>query len=216
MVLVPTVSVQSMSTSELRTRIDEFDRALSTMPFIISAERKLGVAKVHLAGYGVVALILLFLIFNNVYAGLLTDLVGYILPAYWSLRAVGGSQDEQGQWLGYWVIFGLLHLFEYGEETLLNIFPYYYTFKLLLLLWLILPATRGALVVYLAVLKSVVPFIDTTFIRTTKVEVTTVGGVDGRAAAATTTVVEKKEEEVVVDKAGRSDGKVRWGYVKLK
>ncbi|KAJ3162988.1 ER membrane protein DP1/Yop1 [Geranomyces variabilis] len=215
MVYVPTVSVQSMSTSELKTRIDDFDRALSTMPFILHAERRLGVAKVHLAGYGVIALILLFLIFNNVYAGLLTDLVGYILPAYWSLRAVGGSQDEQGQWLGYWVIFGLLRLFEYGEETLLNIFPYYFTFKLFLLLWLILPSTRGALVIYLALLRSVVPFIDTTFIRTTKVEVTTVG-VDGSGKPAATTVVEKKEEEVVVDRAGRSDGKVRWGYVKLK
>ncbi|KAJ3145651.1 ER membrane protein DP1/Yop1 [Geranomyces michiganensis] len=214
MVLIPTLGVQSMTTSELQNRINELDRALGTVPFVLSAERKLGVAKVHLAGLGTVALILLFLIFNNVYAGLLTDLVGYIYPAYRSLKAVGGTQDEQGQWLGYWTIFVFLHLIEYGQEALLNVFPYYFTFKLFLVIWLISPSSNGALLIYLAILKSVVPFVDTCFTRS-KVEITTIG-VDGNGKA---TVVEKEEIiEKVADKGAerRSDGKVRWGYVKLK
>lgn len=59
------------------------------------------------------------LLFGIVYfAGglkLITDLVGFLYPAYMSFKSMesaGGLPDEATQWLTYWVVFSSLTVFE--------------------------------------------------------------------------------------------------------
>ncbi|KAI8911369.1 TB2/DP1, HVA22 family-domain-containing protein [Powellomyces hirtus] len=225
--LIPILNVKSMTKDELRKGIDELDKSLSSVPFIIALEKQLGIQKVHLAGIATVGMILFVLVFNNLHASLLTDLVGYIYPAYMSLKAVGATTAVQGQWLGYWTIFGLFNLMEYARETLLHVFPYYYTFKLLIVIWLISPSARGAATVYELLLKPLLPVIDA-FIeaprKATPVSEGTPAAEKGAARAAPAAEeVKLIETEVVLDKAdgkkpdkAKTDkGRVRWGYVKL-
>lgn len=47
------------------------------------------------------------LVFFNIAAGFLTNLLGWGLPAYFSIRALESpGHDDDVQWLTYWVIFG--------------------------------------------------------------------------------------------------------------
>jgi len=63
-----------------------------------------------------------------------------------------GSHDDQ-QWLTYWVVFSLLHIVETFSDVLIYWFPFYYTFKTVFILYLILPQTRGAAVLYNKVVR---------------------------------------------------------------
>ncbi|GAA6038349.1 hypothetical protein JCM8097_007603, partial [Rhodosporidiobolus ruineniae] len=47
------------------------------------------------------------LIFFNVAAGFLTNLLGWALPAYLSVKAIESpGHEDDVQWLTYWVVFG--------------------------------------------------------------------------------------------------------------
>lgn len=48
----------------------------------------------------------------------------------------------------YWVVYGLLHVFEIYIERLISWFPMYYSYKLFLLLLIFFPALNGADIVY--------------------------------------------------------------------
>lgn len=89
------------------------------------------------------------LIFFNIFAGFLSNLLGWALPAYLSLKALETpGHDDDTQWLTYWVIFGAFNFLESVSSLLVAWFPYYYTFKTIFILYLILPSTRGATVVF--------------------------------------------------------------------
>lgn len=89
------------------------------------------------------------LIFFNIFAGFLSNLLGWALPAYLSLKALETpGHDDDTQWLTYWVIFGGFNFLESLSTLIVAWFPYYYTFKTIFILYLILPSTRGATVVF--------------------------------------------------------------------
>ena len=53
------------------------------------------------------------------------------------------------QWCSYWVIFYNLRVIEsFGISTILFWCPFYYAFKLALLVWCFLPTTHGAAFLY--------------------------------------------------------------------
>jgi len=49
------------------------------------------------------------------------------------------------QWLSYWIIFSLFTLVEFFLDIILAWVPLYYEAKLIFILWLALPQTKGAL-----------------------------------------------------------------------
>ena len=92
---------------------------------------------------GSVVLLLLLHTFNS-FAAPVSNLLGWALPAYLSLKALEtpGPQDDV-QWLTYWVIFGSFTFVEsFALRVLLYYLPWYYAFKSLFILWLQLPAFR--------------------------------------------------------------------------
>ncbi|KAJ1990587.1 hypothetical protein H4R33_001662 [Dimargaris cristalligena] len=130
------------------------DRELSSIPFLCDLEQRFKVPKVYIAA-GASAVGLLLVIFN--FAGtLITNLVGFVYPAWCSFHAIEtpGKEDDT-QWLTYWTVFGLFNTAEYFTNILLYWIPFYYVLKLSILLWLALPQTRGAEYLYQAYLRPV-------------------------------------------------------------
>lgn len=105
-------------------------------------EQRTQVPKAYLV-IGSVVLLLLLHTFNS-FAAPVSNLLGWGLPAYLSLKALEtpGPQDDI-QWLTYWVIFGTFTFVEsFASRVLLYYLPWYYAFKTLFILWLQLPAFR--------------------------------------------------------------------------
>ncbi|MBY8978627.1 HVA22/TB2/DP1 family protein, partial [Rhodobacteraceae bacterium NNCM2] len=77
------------------------------------------------------------------------------LPGYYSLDALfSAGRADDTQWLTYWVVFAFLTVFE-SIFTVVYWFPFYYTFKFILVLWLALPITSGAQIVFRSVISPV-------------------------------------------------------------
>ncbi|KAL7008280.1 ER membrane protein DP1/Yop1 [Cystobasidiomycetes sp. EMM_F5] len=137
---------------KFRYYISQVDKELSKYPALVRAEHQTGVPK----AYGVIALATLFssFIFFNIFAGFLSTVLGWGLPAYFSLKALESpSHGDDTQWLTYWVVFGGFQIVEYFSDFLLYWFPFYYSFKCAFIVWLMLPSTRGAEVIYAKVVK---------------------------------------------------------------
>jgi receptor expression-enhancing protein 5/6 len=129
-----------------QNHLSQIDKELSKYPVLNNLEKQTSVPKVY-AVLGVVGIYFFFVFFN--FGGqILTNFAGFIIPGYYSLEALfSSSKVDDTQWLTYWVVFGFLTVF----ESLINAvywFPFYYTFKLLFTLWLALPQTGGAQLVF--------------------------------------------------------------------
>ncbi|KAF9506980.1 hypothetical protein BS47DRAFT_1352187 [Hydnum rufescens UP504] len=108
-------------------------------------------------GYAVLGVVfLLFLsLFINAFALPVSNLVGWALPAYYSVKALDtpGHEDDI-QWLTYWVVFGSFTFVEsFALRAVLYYLPFYFVFKTLFIVWLQLP---GARTLYNSVLRPLV------------------------------------------------------------
>ena len=87
--------------------------------------------------------------FINIFSKYITCIVGVVLPAYWSIKAIESPQyDDDKQWLTYWAIYGLFTLLDQFANIILRIFPFYFIFKIIFLIWCFMPNTMGALFIY--------------------------------------------------------------------
>ncbi|CDW52322.1 receptor expression enhancing protein 5 [Trichuris trichiura] len=95
------------------------------------------------------------------YGDLICNLICIVHPVYMSLWAIEMRDDEENtQWLTYWVIFALFSIVDYASEALMGYFPIYWLAKCVLFLWLSLSIYKGALRVYHFLLRGfVVTFI---------------------------------------------------------
>ncbi|KAJ7859488.1 TB2/DP1, HVA22 family-domain-containing protein [Mycena olivaceomarginata] len=66
------------------------------------------------------------------------------------------APQDDIQWLTYWVVFGFFNFLEsFALRVVLYYLPWYFAFKTVFILWLQLPAFRGAQTTYLTLLKPV-------------------------------------------------------------
>lgn len=136
-----------------QAQINQIDKELSKYPALNSFEKQTAVPKVY-AFLGVLATYFFF-IFFNIGGQFLTNIAGFVLPGYYSLEALfSANKVDDTQWLTYWVVFAFLSVFE-SAISAVYWFPFYYTFKFLLLLWLSLPSTKGAQVVFRSFIQPV-------------------------------------------------------------
>ncbi|KII94455.1 hypothetical protein PLICRDRAFT_36727 [Plicaturopsis crispa FD-325 SS-3] len=140
---------------------NQLDKELTKYPVLNALEQRTQVPKSY-AVVGAVTLLTL-LHFINPLAAPVSNLVGWALPAYLSFKALEspGAQDDV-QWLTYWVVFGFFNFLEsFALRVVLYYFPWYFAFKTVFILWLQLPAFRGAQTTYQTVLKPVLANIST-------------------------------------------------------
>ena len=83
------------------------------------------------------------------FSSYVTCLVGVLCPTYLSLKAIESPEDDDDkQFLTYWVVYGLFTIFDIFTSFLINKIPFYYTFKLAFLIWMFMPNFRGSIYVY--------------------------------------------------------------------
>jgi receptor expression-enhancing protein 5/6 len=108
-----------------------------------------------LAGGG--ALFGLFLVFFLCPPQLVFSAVGVGYPTYASLKMLAEDKTEDAaMWITYWCLFSLLKVVMNPLDFILGFLPFYFYLKLVLLVWLFSPTTKGAGVVYEKVVK---PFV---------------------------------------------------------
>ncbi|VDD88554.1 unnamed protein product [Enterobius vermicularis] len=75
---------------------------------------------------------------------------GTLYPAYRSYKAVR-SRDvrEYVKWMMYWIVFALFCVIETFADIFISFWlPFYYEFKIVFVLWLLSPWTKGASILY--------------------------------------------------------------------
>ncbi|KAE9556225.1 hypothetical protein FO519_000564 [Halicephalobus sp. NKZ332] len=75
---------------------------------------------------------------------------GTLYPAYRSYKAVRTKDvKEYVKWMMYWIVFALVSCAESLADIVIAFwFPFYYEFKIIFVLWLISPWTKGASLLY--------------------------------------------------------------------
>jgi receptor expression-enhancing protein 5/6 len=127
-------------------------------------EEKTGYSKVYffLATFSVLGLVIYF----TGGIKLITDLVGFLYPAYMSFKALEGGKNFDGdatQWMTYWIIFCSLTLLESIFPFMVEKIKWYYLIKCLFVIWLYHPKTTGAEVIYSSAVRPyILPLLDGT------------------------------------------------------
>jgi len=134
-------------------QISQIDKELSKYPVLNNFEKQTNVPKVYVF-LGLLGLYF-FLVFFNIGGEFLVNFAGFVIPGYYSLEALfSTSKVDDTQWLTYWVVYAFLTVF----ESIINAvywFPFYYVFKFVLILWMALPVTNGAQVVFRSLLHPI-------------------------------------------------------------
>lgn len=119
-------------------------------------------------------------VFIGYFDNYITNVVGILLPAYWSIKAIESEEaDDDKQWLTYWVIFGMFSIIDLFSGFVLRFIPFYFFLKLAFLIFCMMPNTRGATLIYDHVLIKIFKKYETDLDKVTKnVQGTVAGAVD--------------------------------------
>ena len=81
------------------------------------------------------------------FTGTLRLLLGTFYPAYASYKAIRTRNvREYVKWMMYWIVFALFTSIETFTDIFVAFwFPFYYELKILFLIWLISPVSKGSL-----------------------------------------------------------------------
>lgn len=75
-------------------------------------------------------------------------------PSYATFKALNSqSDDDDEEWLAFWVVLGVSYFIEFWCEGLLAQLPLYWLIKIIFVLWLQLPQFRGADYLYETVMQ---------------------------------------------------------------
>ncbi|XP_014666527.1 PREDICTED: receptor expression-enhancing protein 1-like isoform X2 [Priapulus caudatus] len=87
---------------------------------------------------------------SAIFSRIVILLLGTLYPAYASYKAVKTKNvNEYVKWMMYWIVFALFTAVETFADVLVSFWmPFYYEIKIVFVLWLLSPATRGASFLY--------------------------------------------------------------------
>jgi hypothetical protein len=72
-----------------------------------------------------------------------------IYPAYRSFKAVRNKNlKEYLRWIVYWIVYAFFTCVELLTDAIMSWFPFFYELKVITLIWLLGPSSRGAMKVY--------------------------------------------------------------------
>ena len=127
--------------------------------------RKTGINAVLVLGALIASLVVVVL---GIMEREVTSVVGIVLPAIWSLKAIETSDKEDDkQWLTYWTVFGSFIVAEMFLEIFIRKYiPFYFLIKIVFLMWLFLPNLQGAKLIYDKVLYVFFKRYETTISKT--------------------------------------------------
>ncbi|KAL7416875.1 TB2/DP1, HVA22 family-domain-containing protein, partial [Mrakia frigida] len=143
------------ATDSVKGQVSALDKELGKHQFARDFEAKTHVPKAY-TFLGLVATLFVTIFFNAFgMAPAVTNVLGYALPAYFSIQALesSGTTDDK-QWLTYWISFSSFTLIEsiFGK-AIQKFIPWWFVLKTVLIVYLQLPGTRGAAQLYDNVLR---------------------------------------------------------------
>jgi hypothetical protein len=76
-----------------------------------------------------------------------------VYPAYRSFKAVRNKNlKEYLRWIVYWIVYAFFTCVELLTDALMSWFPFFYEIKVIALIWLLGPSSRGAMKVYKSII----------------------------------------------------------------
>jgi receptor expression-enhancing protein 5/6 len=133
---------------KLAVRDSLYDESKPWCKFFSWAEAQTGVNRLNLfIGMSVFIVFYLLIGYGTL---LLSNLIGFLYPAYASMKAVESSgKDDDTKWLTYWVVFSFITLIEFPAEIILQWIPFYSLIKTIFFVWCFIPINNnGSVVVY--------------------------------------------------------------------
>jgi receptor expression-enhancing protein 5/6 len=132
------------------SKIDEFMVAhpmLSQYDRLADIEKKTGYPKAAFFSLIVAFIVSIISLLGGM--KLISDLIGFVYPAYMSFKAIesAGNEDDV-QWLTYWVVFATFSIAESTIMFVLDYIPFYFIVKSVFMAWLFHPKFMGAALVY--------------------------------------------------------------------
>lgn len=115
-------------------------------------EDKTGIKGVYVI---LLLLISITLVYLNVFDKIITNLVGTVYPAFWTMKSIELKNDDDKMWLTYWVVFASFTLVDMFSVMIVKVVPFYFVMKILFLIWLFMPNSRGCYIVYHMLVKKV-------------------------------------------------------------
>src|SRR5690606_4015763 len=78
----------------------------------------------------------------------ITNLVGTVYPAFWTMKSIESRKDDDKQWLTYWVVFACFTIIDMFSGFILRFIPFYFFIKIIFLIWLFMPNSQGCHIIY--------------------------------------------------------------------
>lgn len=144
---------------QVNQALDDMDERLHRYPIVAQISSQAQVRPAYLA-VGLVLFFVLF-IFYGFGGRLVANLVGFAYPLYESFQSLkrkpqpGQVDEEDTQWLTYWVTYSMFTLSESFSDFLFNWIPLYHLVKIAFLLWMMAPQTKGAIYLYHTIIEPV-------------------------------------------------------------
>lgn len=133
----------------LRSYVDKLDVALrhpAVDPHFTKIENTIKLPRKYLASLVICLLSICALIG---YLNQLTMVIGFIYPAYKSIKAIESENTKDDRrWLVYWVVYSSMIIVEYASDWLLFWVPFYYSIKAGILIWCMHPNYEGSQFIY--------------------------------------------------------------------
>lgn len=146
------IKSQNSSENPLNSVINSIGNDFSNVKPLLHLAKMINVPQGQLV-MGSFVLIMMCIVFGF-FSDILTAIVGMLYPAYMSFKAIEtNEEDDDKQWLIYWVVFSFLHISDGVLSMILKFFPFYYPLKVILYVFLFHPKTKGALLIYNIFLK---------------------------------------------------------------
>ena len=94
-----------------------------------------------------VIIVTLIIVYLNIFDAdaLITNLVGTIYPAFWTMKSIETNSNDDKHWLTYWICFAFFNIIETFSGFILRFIPFYFFLKIIFLIWLF---SHGSFYVY--------------------------------------------------------------------
>lgn len=119
-----------------------YDKYLEQMKLI---QEKTGIPGTYVMGCLIAAIVFVYIGFLERF---ITNLVGTVYPAFWTMKSIESRTDDDKHWLTYWVVFACFTIIDMFSGFILRFIPFYFFLKICFLIWLFMPNSQGCNIIY--------------------------------------------------------------------
>ena len=92
-------------------------------------------------------LLCVILVYLGIFGSLITNLVATVYPGFSTIKSIE-KKSKKKEWLTYWAVYGSFIIVDMFSNIIMKIVPFYFVFKILFLIWMVLPGSNGCALVY--------------------------------------------------------------------